>query len=452
MVLKELLSNFIKGDNRSVIVKKNILYSFAIKFVSIAISLLLVPMTLGYVNAELYGVWITLSSVIVWLGFFDVGFTLGLKNKLAEAIAQNDWTKGKALVSTTYFMMIIIFIPIFVILELVIPHINWAAFLNIDAVYNSEITITTHLLVAFFCMQMIVNVITSVLSAYQRVALSSFFIVLGNFISLLIIWFLTKYCEPSLVSLAFAISAMPVLVLFTVSIVLYSKQFKLVAPSVHCINKKYVKDLFGLGIRFFIIQIQVLVLYQFTNILISNVSGPLDVTYYNIAYKYLGVSMMVFTIIMSPIWPAFTDAYTKKDFPWMNTIYRRMIKLYALSVIGLILLVIISPIAYYLWVGDEVNIPFSMTVILCVYMIVHNWDSLQVYMINGIGTLKLQTYVTLIGLIFHIPLSIILGKVFSLGAYGVIVSMITINMIYSTIFTIQIRKILSKKANGIWIK
>lgn len=80
-------------DKRSATVKKNILASFAIKGISIVVSLLLVPMTLGYVSSELYGIWLTLSSIMMWLSFFDVGFTLGLKNKLAEAIALNNWEK-----------------------------------------------------------------------------------------------------------------------------------------------------------------------------------------------------------------------------------------------------------------------------------------------------------------------------------------------------------------------
>ena len=71
-------------------------------------------------------------------------------------------------------------------------------------------------------------------------------------------------------------------------------------------------------------------------------------------------------------------------------------------------------------------------------------------LINGIGTVKLQTYIVLIGLILHIPLSIFLGQFIAM--HGVILSMSIINIIYSIFFTIQIRKILSQKATGIWIK
>ena len=124
------------GNARSVTMKKNILWSFLIKGFSIIISLLLVPLTLGYVSSELYGIWLTLSSIVTWFHFLDIGFTNGLKNKLAESIALSNWDRGKALVSTTYVMMLLVFIPLCVVAVFVIPHINWASFLNVNAVYN----------------------------------------------------------------------------------------------------------------------------------------------------------------------------------------------------------------------------------------------------------------------------------------------------------------------------
>lgn len=437
------------GNPRSVTVKKNILGSLFIKGCSILISLLLVPMTLGYVSSEIYGIWLTLSSIMIWLNFFDIGFTLGLKNKLTEAIALKNWERGKTLVSTTYFMMIVIFVPLCIILELIIPHINWALFLNINSQYNDEIVKTLYVLAGCFCLQMIVNVLTAVVAAFQKVALSSLFPVIGNALSLIVIYILTKCCPPSLEALAYAISVAPIIVVLIASFVLYNGKFKCISPNFKSINKSYIKDLLSLGAKFFIIQLQVVVLYQSTNILISNVSSPEDVTAYNIAYKYLSIAMMVYTIILSPLWPAITDAYTKKDFQWMNMIYSKMKKVYYLSLLIVLIMIALSSFIYHLWIGQKAEIPFMMTLIVGLYIIINTWDSLQVQLINGIGTLRLQTYVTLIGLVFHIPMSLFLGRY--LGAYGVVASMIIITSVYAIVFTIQINKILHLKASGVWI-
>ena len=447
-ILSAIKNRIEAGNARSVAMKKNIILSLLIKGVSIVVSFLLVPLTLGYVESELYGIWLTISSIVSWLHFLDIGFTNGLKNRLGESIAMNNWERGKALVSTTYSMMFFIFIPLCIILTICIPLINWAGFLNVNPIYNEAIKDAMYVLVICFCLQMILNVLTAVIAAYQKVALSSSFTVIGNILSLVIIFVLTKCCPPSLLALAFAISAMPVIVLLIASFYFYSGRFKKVAPSVKTYNKKYIKDLFQLGARFFIIQIQMLVLYQSTNILISNVSGPEDVTSYNLAYKYIGIAMMVYTILLQPLWPAFTDAYAKKDFGWMQNIYRKMIKVFLICTIAILLMVLLSPVVYKIWIGDRTEVPIIMTITVAMYVLIHSWDALQVNMINGTGKIKLQTYITLVGLAVHIPLSLFLSKF--TGAIGVVLSMSCVTLFYSVIFTTQINKLLKQKAKGIW--
>lgn len=56
MQLYGLFKRLTTGDGRSLAVKKNIIYSILIKALSIVVSFLLVPMTIGYVSPELYGV------------------------------------------------------------------------------------------------------------------------------------------------------------------------------------------------------------------------------------------------------------------------------------------------------------------------------------------------------------------------------------------------------------
>lgn len=429
---------FTKGDRRSLIVKKNMIGSIFIKGVSILIQLILVPMTLGYLSQELYGIWLTISSIMLWLNFFDVGLTLGLKNKLSEALAKNDIEKGKSLVSTTYIVMLIIFLPLCLIGECVIPYVDWSSFLNVSQIYNEELSHVVSILLVCFSLQMIFNVITAVVSAHQKVALASAFPVIGNLCSVIVIYLLNIFTKPSLTNLASAISYIPALVLMISSFILYTGKLKPVKPSVSYFDKSNIKDILNLGIKFFIIQIQMIVLYQATNILISNVSSPSDVTSYNIAYKYIGVASMTFNIILAPLWPAFTDAYMKNDWSWMKQIYGKMRKVYAILLGGVILMVILSPVAYKLWIGDRAIIPLTMTVVVALFVIVHAWDALQIILINGIGKVKLQTYITLVGLICHIPLSLLLGK--HIGAIGVVISMVIINIIYSIVFTIQLHK------------
>lgn len=446
--IRNLLRRITTGNERSVKVKKNFIASLGIKGVSIAVTFFLVPITLGYVSEELYGIWLILSSVLLMLHYFDVGFTLGLKNKLTEAIAVNDFKKGKQLVSTTYMMLTIIFIPLGIILEIATPLIPWAEWFNTPDKYNVEITNALRVMFICVCLQMIVNTLGSVLSAYQKTAVASLFPVVGNVVSLIVIVFLKNFTEPSLTKLAFAISTMPVIVLTVASIWLYSTVYKGISPSIRFVRFDLVKEIFGLGAKFFIIQIQIIVVSQAANIFISNFSSPIEVANYNVALRYLNVAMMVFNILLTPIWPAFTDAYAKKDFVWMKSIYMKLRKILLLTIGVIVFMVIISPVIYKLWIGNKMNIPFAMTVAVSIYVITLSWNTFQTILINGFGTVKLQTYVTLTGLIIYIPLALVLGKF--LGAIGVVLSMATIYLLYAPVFSIQLNKLINDRAFGIW--
>lgn len=431
------------GSARSVTAKKNMIGSVAVKGLSILIQLILVPLTLGYLSDAMYGIWLTVSSVMLWFNFFDVGFTLGLRNKLAEALAVGDMERGKRLVSTTYGMMLLIFVPLCVILEFVVPHIDWSRFLNVAAEYNEELSAVMEVLVVCFCLQMIFNTITAVLSAYQRTALASAFPVIGNALSVIVIYVLIKIVPPSLLTLAEAVSFLPVIVLAISTVWLFSGQLKDVAPSIGKFDRSAIRSLFGLGVKFFIIQIQMVVMYQCTNVLISNVSTPEAVTAYNISYRYLSTGLMVFSLILTPLWPAFTDAYTKGDYDWMRNVYRKMVRLFMIVASGVIVMGLIAPVVYNIWIGDEATIPDIMTWSVAVLVIVVSWVTLQTMLINGIGAIKLQTYVTLIGLFCNIPLSLFLGHY--IGAIGVVCSMTIINLIYAPIFTVQINRLMRGK-------
>src|SRR5690554_1864816 len=120
-----LLNQLNKGQGRTVKAKKNILGSIFIKGASIAISLVMVPLTIEYVNPSRYGIWLVLSSIVGWFSFFNIGLTHGLRNKFAEAKAVGDESTAQTYVSTTYATLALIFGAVWIIFLLVNPFLDW---------------------------------------------------------------------------------------------------------------------------------------------------------------------------------------------------------------------------------------------------------------------------------------------------------------------------------------
>jgi O-antigen/teichoic acid export membrane protein len=119
-----------KGSQRSVKAKKNIIASFGIKGVSILIGLIKVPVILLYLDVEKYGVWLTIASIVDWVQYFDLGIGHGLRNKFAEALANNNKERAKKLVSTAYFYITLIFIGLTLLLLPLVYTLNWQNILN----------------------------------------------------------------------------------------------------------------------------------------------------------------------------------------------------------------------------------------------------------------------------------------------------------------------------------
>ena len=105
-------------SNLSQTVKRNIIMSIGIKTVGVFVSLFIVPITLGYLSEEEYGIWLTLSSMLAWIGFFDIGLTNGLRNKLTEALAVKDNERAKIYLSTTLFLLVSLMFVLLVIFGL----------------------------------------------------------------------------------------------------------------------------------------------------------------------------------------------------------------------------------------------------------------------------------------------------------------------------------------------
>ena len=112
-MLSSKIEKIIKENARSKKYKKNIVFLIVSQTLGVLVSLMLVPITLNYLGTKEYGVWITLTTLIAWFSFFDIGLGHGLRNKYAEAKAQNDEKNVRMYVSTAFYLLVLLSFFIF---------------------------------------------------------------------------------------------------------------------------------------------------------------------------------------------------------------------------------------------------------------------------------------------------------------------------------------------------
>jgi O-antigen/teichoic acid export membrane protein len=443
---------FAKGHERSRKVKVNILTAFLFKSINIAVSLLLVPLTLNYLTPIKYGIWLTLSSIIVWFDFFDIGLGNGLRNKFAEAVTKNDKILARIYVSTTYFILAIIVFVIYLLFLFMRPFLNWPQLLNTPPGMGLELSRLVFFVFTLFCIQFVFKLIGTILIADQKIGISSMFSVISNLLSLVIIYILTKTTSGSLIYLGIAMGMTPVIVLFVANMFFFSSTYREYLPALKFVKLKYARNLAGLGFKFFLIQISAVLIFSSSNIIIAQIFGPAEVTSYNIVFKYFSIITMFFSIILMPFWSAFTEAYHKQDFSWIKINTKKLVKTWIVISIGISVMVVISKFVYRIWVGDAVHISFLLTLLMAFFSIINSWNSIFVSFLNGVGKIKLQLYFGMFVALLNIPLSIFFAKNLKLGNAGVLLATCLSLLPCTILWPVQYRKIVNNQATGIWGK
>lgn len=448
--IKSKILSFFKGHERTVRAKKQIIYSFFIKGISICIGFVFVPLILDYLDPERYGIWLTLSSVIMWFSFFDIGIGHGLRNRFAEAISEGNHELARTYVSTTYIILAIILSSVIILFWIINPFLDWQKILNTSLVETNELSIVALIVFTFFIFTFFFQLIGIILLADQRPAVNNVLSPLGNVFSLAIIYFLTKTTEGSLVNLASVLSVVPVLILIIATIFFFNRDYKRYAPSVKYFDLTKSKDLLGLGFKFFYFQIGRIIFIAATNFIIAQVSSPESVTSYNIAYKYLSLALMIYTIILTPFWSAVTEAYAKQDYRWLKKSMHKLNMLSAIMSVFLIVLFLFSNIAYKYWIGDKILIPFNLSLMITIYLLVQLFVAPFSQFISGFGKLKLGLYAITVKIILYVPVTIFFGKLY--GAFGVVLAMTIIQFPSLFFEATQTYKIINQKAHGVWSK
>ncbi len=449
--INRLSSFFNKGGERSKKLKKNVVKVSLIRYSSYIIEFIKVPILLSYLDNEKYGVWLTIVSILMWTHQFNFGLGGGLLYRFAEALAKGDKDKGKQLVSTAYFSMSALMMLAFVIIGVILSFLDWNSILNVSTINNHELLLTVEILLFIFLSQFVVELLTIVLRADQKPDIASVFKPIGSVVSLLLILVMMLFSHNSLL-LASVTMALPYLLILIVGNAYYfSHDYSSYKPSIKFFEKSELRSLYSLGLKFFIGHLSSLIIFSSSNILVTQILGPSEVTVFNTARQYYYLPITFINIFIFSYTAPVTEAFVQKDFGWIRRSMKGMNKIcYVLSA-GIILMILCSDIVFNIWTRGKVVVPFSLSVAFGIYAIGNMFVTPLTGFIAGVGKYQLRMYISIFKIIVFIPVAIWLMKLW--GLTGLVVAVCIINTLINWVFAIiQYRLIITNKAKGIWNK
>lgn len=448
----EIRRKYSGADTRSKKMYKNTAAMIGIRGISMILTLISAPIMLHHVDRADYGVLLTLTSIVGWVGYMDIGLGNGLRNKLPELIAKNDFDSAKKTVSSCYATLTIYVAILITIFLIISPFVDWLEVLNSPTSGAKEIKELTNVVFITFCIQFLLGLLNSILFAYQMPAFQSLFTFVGQTLALIaLIIQVFMFNITSVLQIGAVNSIIPPFVLFCGSIGLFRGKFKKIAPSLKYVDFRSVSGILSLGLKFFVLQMITIVLFQTNSIIIAKVVNPEAVVEYNLAFKYVSLLTMIFTIVITPVWSATTDAYVRKDFTWIKKTISFSLKVCLISIFIGIMMLFVSKFIYGIWLGkDAIDISYSTTGLILLYISFEMLYKVYGTIINGTGKVFVQMVLTGIIAIIYIPLAILLGSIW--GLPGVLIANVIVFIINYIWAKMQCNKLINQTATGIWNK
>ena len=437
-------------DSLTKLTGKNIVYTFVLKGLSFIISLLYVPILLSCLDEKIYGVWLALTSVVSWLSLFDIGIGNGLKNKLTESLAVNNIEYSRKLVSTSYVYSALIFSVILVISLIINCFIKWNLLLNVEQIFNNDLTITAFLVIIAFCVRFILQIITPVLAATQNIRFNSLIEFIGKIGAFIGVILLNYLGVKSIIIFTIVVLYVPLIILFVFSIYLYSNKLKELRPCIRFSDKQHFSEIFSLGINFFIIQISAIVIFQTNSFLIANSFGPADVTKYNIVFKYYNILILLWGILMTPLWPSYTNAYILGNYKWIKKSVKYCLFMFLLTIIVAVIMAFVGPAVIEYWLGQDLNISKSLLLAMLLFALVSIWNNIFGCVVGAIGKVRLGVYSTSLSALIFFPLFYLL-KSLGLAIEGAIWSIIICISLSAFLSPIQIYYFIYTKKKSLFL-
>lgn len=396
-------------NNRTLL--QNVGGSFLIKGLSVLVSLRIMPAYLTFFRTDAaLGSWFTVLSALNWLLSFDFGLGNGLRNHLARHLARNEKEAAQAYLYAGYRAVAMLCLAMAAVFLAVLPCISWTQVLHVHCV--AEHVLRRAVGVGFLGIlgQLFLRQIHSVLYAMQYAWIND---LLGLCTSVLTVVGLRILPsgpeEQNLVMMAAVHGIASVLPLLVATAVVFSGYL---CPRPGEDSRRTVRELGSVSGGFFLVQIAYMLMMNTNEYLITALSGAAAVVEYQVCGKPFFLAGSIFTLALTPVWSAVTQAAARGDHLWTLGLYRKLLMLAMGASAGMFGLLPVLEQLLNLWLGQQLTIHWSKGFWMAALGVLLIWNCALSSVANGLGRLKTQKVCFLLGAAGKLPLAMVLTEQF----------------------------------------
>ena len=300
----------------------NVATSMADRVVTGVCSLAQVPLAIGCLGKEAFGLWMTLTAVVAAMAVADMGLSMGLQNRLADAFGRDQPEEVRQAWKTGTLMLAGVAL---VILGIAVPCcwlVDWAKLFKVadPQVAQSAPTCLAIMLAAFG--------VGLPLTTAHRLALAVQLGWMANLkssvqaIITLALVALAAWRHLDLAAFLLVVAVPPALANLLLLILLRRKLGWHVRPAPP-FSRIVANQIAGKNLLFALPQLGSTALAVVPSILLSSQLGAVSVTPWNLMQRLLSLPPQVQQMFLAPLWPAYTEANARGDLDWVRATYRR---------------------------------------------------------------------------------------------------------------------------------
>ena len=226
--------------------------------------------------------------------------------------------------------------------------------------------------IACFAANLPLGVVQQVQLGYQEGFVTSLWESAGRVLGLVGL-LLVIYLKAGLTWLVLAMAGAPALAWLLNSLVLYGFRRPWLRPRVTELPQRQRQKSSPYRSFFFMLQMGVTLIYGSDNLIITQFLGPEAVTQYAIPYQMFSLSLVIFNIVIAPLWPAYGEAIARGDIAWVQKTLNRSLKIILLSTgVVSLFLVIFGNQLLNIWVGPKISPSLLLNLGLGFWMVTIN--------------------------------------------------------------------------------
>lgn len=363
------------------------------KVLGLASALLSIPLALGYLGAERFGIWSTLSTLVITLQFADLGIGNGLINSVSQAHGRSDRVAIRGYLSSGLAVLSGIALLLLMLLPLAVALPPWASLFQLqDALAVEEVGAAVAVFVGCIALALPLGLVQRVQIGLQRGFVANLWQCGANVLSLVAIWGATQL-QLGLPWLVLALLGAPLLTALANGLWFFVVIERELLPRLQGVNQPAVKRLLSTGGDFLVLQLAVAAVLYSDSIVIAYVLGAGQVAVYAVPEKLFSIVSVLLATALSPLWPAYGEAIARGDMAWVTRTLRRSL---VLAVAGAgcasAVLILAGPWLITHWVSGRVEVHHSLLLVLGAWKVIECAGLALSMFLNGAGVLRPQVY------------------------------------------------------------